>query len=74
MILFDTFCCVIYRLKESGGGYMLTPKQEKFVQNLVKGMSQREAYKDSYNAEKMADSTIDSKACLLFKKEKVRAR
>lgn len=53
---------------------MLTPKQDKFVQNLVKGMSQREAYKDSYNAEKMADSTIDSKACLLFKKEKVRAR
>lgn len=53
---------------------MLTTKQEKFVQNLVKGMSQREAYKDAYNAEKMADKTIDTKACLLFKKEKVRER
>ena len=61
-------------LKESGGGFMLTPKQETFVQNLVKGMSQREAYKNAYNAKKMADRTIDSKACLLFKKENVRAR
>lgn len=61
-------------LKECGGGFMLTSKQETFVQNLVKGMSQREAYKNAYNAEKMADKTIDTKACLLFKKEKVRER
>ena len=30
--------------------FMLTVKQEKFVQNLIKGMSQREAYKKAYNA------------------------
>lgn len=53
---------------------MLTAKQEKFVQNLINGMSQREAYKNSYDAENMADSTIDSKACNLLKKDKVRAR
>lgn len=61
-------------LKESGGGFMLTPKQEKFVQNLVKGMSQREAYKNSYNATKMTDQSIDTKAYLLFKKVEVRSR
>ncbi len=53
---------------------MLTAKQEKFVQNLVKGMSQREAYKNSYNASKMKDATIDVKASLLFKQDKIRVR
>jgi phage terminase small subunit len=53
---------------------MLTPKQEKFVQNLVKGMSQREAYKNSYNASNMKDETIDVKASILFKKDKIRVR
>ena len=53
---------------------MLTPKQEKFVQCLVKGMSQREAYKNSYNADKMKDTTIDNKASDLFKKGEIRAR
>ena len=53
---------------------MLTAKQEKFVQNLILGMSQREAYKNSYDAENMADSTIDSKACNLLKQDKIRAR
>ena len=53
---------------------MLTPKQEKFVQNLIKGMSQREAYKNSYDASKMKDKTIDDKASLLFKKDEIRAR
>lgn len=52
----------------------LTPKQEKFVQNIVSGMSQREAYKNSYNASKMANDTIDNKACNLFKQDKIRAR
>ena len=38
---------------------MLTVKQEKFVQNIIKGMSQREAYKNSYNATKMKDNSAD---------------
>lgn len=52
----------------------LTPKQEKFVQELVKGKSQREAYKKAYNASKMADSVIDVKASELFKNGKVAVR
>lgn len=53
---------------------MLTVKQEKYVQNLVNGMSQRDAYKNSYNAKNMKDATIDNKASELFKKGEVRAR
>ena len=53
---------------------MLTPKQEKYVQNLIKGMSQREAYKNSYDAKNMKDETIDSKACELLKKDKIKER
>lgn len=52
---------------------MLTPKQEMFVQNLIKGMSQREAYKNAYKA-KYKDEAIDTKASLLFKTEKVQNR
>jgi phage terminase small subunit len=52
----------------------LTPKQERFIQNIVSGMSQRQAYKDAYNAENMKDETIDSEACLLFNDQKVSKR
>ncbi len=52
---------------------MLTAKQELFVQNLIKGMSQREAYKKAYNA-KYKDEAIDSKACILFNTDKVQTR
>ena len=52
----------------------LTPKQEKFIQNVVSGMSQREAYKNSYNAENMKDETIDAEACKLFNDHKVATR
>lgn len=53
---------------------MLTPKQEKFVRNLIQGMSQREAYKNSYDASNMTDKTIDEEACRLFKDSKISAR
>jgi len=53
---------------------MLTAKQEKFVRNLVQGMSQREAYKNSYDAENMTDKTIDEEACRLFNDSKISAR
>ena len=53
---------------------MLTPKQEKFVRNLIQGMSQREAYKNSYDAENMTDKSIDEEACRLFKDTKISAR
>jgi len=52
---------------------MLNAKQEKFIQNIVKGMSQREAYKDAYKVN-YKDEAIDSKACALFNSDKVQNR
>jgi len=57
-----------------GSPNRLTSKQEKFVQELIKGKSQREAYKIAYNANKMKDSTIDSHASRTLKIDKVMAR
>lgn len=37
-------------------------------------MSQREAYKNSYDAENMADNVIDKEASLLFKDRKITER
>lgn len=53
---------------------MLTPKQERFIQNIVSGMSQRQAYKDAYNAENMKDETIDNEAYKLFKSPDISTR
>lgn len=53
---------------------MLTAKQEKFVQNLVKGMSQREAYRDAYPDDTSSDKTIDEHACRLFNDDKIMTR
>ena len=53
---------------------MLTTKQEVFVQKLIEGCSQRESYKFAYEADNMKNETIDSKASILFKTEKIRAR
>jgi phage terminase small subunit len=52
----------------------LTIKQEKFAQNLFKGMSQREAYINAYNTQNMADKTIDEEACRLANDYKITAR
>lgn len=52
----------------------LTAKEEKFVQGIIAGKSQRQAYKDAYNTSRMKDGTIDNKACELFKKNEVRVR
>ncbi|HMM30357.1 MAG TPA: terminase small subunit, partial [Clostridia bacterium] len=52
----------------------LTTKQERFVQELIKGKSQREAYRLSYNAKNMSDATVDVKASELFKNGKVAVR
>lgn len=52
----------------------LTAKQEKFIQGIVSGLSQREAYKQAYNTNKMKDETIDVKASKMFNMDKVRIR
>ncbi|WP_277630387.1 terminase small subunit [Atopococcus tabaci] len=53
----------------------LTAKQELFVQGLVSGLSQREAYRRAYpNATKWKDNAIDSNASTLLKNTKVSQR
>lgn len=52
----------------------LTPQQDKFVEGLYMGLSQREAYKTAYNCENMKESTIDAKASALAKQDKIRER
>lgn len=54
---------------------MLRPKQERYVEELVKGKSQRQAFRIAYpNSQKWKDATVDSKASALFKTDKVLAR
>lgn len=54
---------------------MLTVKQERFVQELVKGKSQREAYKTAYpGSEKWKVESIDNKASKIFNKAEVKTR
>ena len=52
----------------------LTPKQELFVQEIISGLSQRQAYRQAYKAEKMSDAVVDNKASAIFNKGEVRVR
>ena len=52
----------------------LTPKQEKFCQNIVKGMSQADAYRDAYNTENMKEESIWTCSCRLMNDVKVMSR
>ena len=54
---------------------MLTAKQEKYVRELVKGKSQRVAYRSAYpSSKKWKDSVVDNKASILLKNAKVLER
>lgn len=53
---------------------MLTQKQERFCQNIVKGMSQSDAYRDAYPGTKMSDKSIWEKSSTLSKNVKVKER
>lgn len=53
----------------------LNKNEEKFVRNLFMGDSQRIAYKDAFpQSKKWKNETVDSKACILAKTEKIKAR
>ncbi|WP_398577195.1 terminase small subunit, partial [Streptococcus gordonii] len=53
----------------------LTVKQEKFVQGIISGLSQRQAYREAYpSAKKWLDSSVDSKAVVLLQNAKVMKR
>lgn len=53
---------------------MLTKKQEMFVQNIIKGMSQADAYRNAYSVKKMSDNAIYTEASILLKNPKVSNR
>lgn len=60
---------------EVGGDVNLTQKQEKFVQELIKGKSQREAYRIAYpKSKKWKDNSVDVNASKLLKNAKVSLR
>lgn len=52
----------------------LTTKQELFVQNLVAGQSQRQAYRQAYKTDRMSEQSIDVQASKLIKDPKVTLR
>lgn len=53
---------------------MLTPKQEKFCQKYLETGNASEAYRQSYNAEKMKPESINRKAKALIDNGKIAAR
>ena len=52
----------------------LTPKQEKYVQGLVAGLSQRQAYIQAYSTKNMKDTTIDNNAYKLMQNNEISTR
>ena len=52
----------------------LTPKQEKFCYGYMETGNASEAYRQSYNAEKMRPDTVNNKAYGLLQKGGIRAR
>jgi phage terminase small subunit len=53
---------------------MLTANQEAFVQNIIKGMSQADAYRSAYPNQRMSDKTIWESASKLMANHKVTTR
>lgn len=53
---------------------MLTAKQEKFVQGIIEGKSQAEAYRSAYSTKNMTDKTIWEESSRLMRDPKVSAR
>lgn len=53
---------------------MLTANQEKFVQGIIEGMSQADAYRNAYPKQKSTDKTVWECASKLLKNPKVNTR
>lgn len=53
---------------------MLTAKQELFVNKIIEGMSQADAYRAAYSTKNMSDKTIHEAASRLVSDSKVSAR
>jgi phage terminase small subunit len=59
---------------QKGVGHMLTAKQEKFVQNILEGMSQADAYRSAYPNQRMSDKSVWETASKLMNNPKVVSR
>ena len=53
---------------------MLTAKQEAFVQNILQGMSQADAYRSAYDTKRMTEKTVWESASKLMANPKVATR
>lgn len=53
---------------------MLTAKQEQFVQNIIQGMSQADAYRSAYACKNMSDNAVYVNASKLMANTKVALR
>lgn len=53
---------------------MLTAKQEKFVQCIIAGMSQADAYRSAYSVKNMSDNAIYREASLMVDSPKISQR
>ena len=65
---------IAYGAETKGCESMLTANQEQFVQNIIQGMSQADAYRSAYPNSKSSDKTIQEAASRLVKNSKVLAR
>lgn len=64
----------LQREKDGVEFFGLTEREEKFVEGLILGQSQRESYKNAFNCKNFKDKTVDEKACRLFNTDKIKAR
>lgn len=53
---------------------MLTAKQEKFVQGIIEGKSQADAYRAAYSTKNMSDNALYREASVLMKSPKISQR
>ena len=61
-------------INQKGRESMLTANQENFVQNIIQGMSQADAYRSAYPNQRMTDKTIWETASKLMNNPKVATR
>lgn len=55
-------------------GALKSPKQEKFCQNIAKGMNLTDAYKKSFSTKNMKPATINNSGYKLMQKGEIKAR
>ena len=60
--------------KEGVEFFGLTEREEKFVEGLILGRSQRVSYRNAFNCRNFSEKTVDEKASRLFSTGKVQAR